>query len=206
MELSFRPATPADTEAAVPLVYSSGPEEFDYVFTHPARGTAQDFLRHAFSDGAGEFGCRTHTVVEVDGVIVGVGACYSGKDTRRFTTAMGRQVLSFYGAWHLMDISRRGLQLGKVLQPPKGPVHYLGHLGVDPAWRGQGIGSGLIAHFLTEGEVLRRTTAVLDVSVHNPRAQALYERLGFEVTHERPSTLRNAYGAVAGHRRMEKAI
>ena len=45
---------------------------------------------------------------------------------------------------------------------------------------------------------------VLDVAVSNPRAQALYERLGFAVTGERASSLANAQGAVPGHRRMER--
>jgi len=36
----------------------------------------------------------------------------------------------------------------------------------------------------------------------NPRAQALYERLGFVVTEERKSTLRNAHATVPDHRRM----
>lgn len=39
MDLTFRRATSADAEAAVPLIYSSGPTAFDYVFSHPARGT-----------------------------------------------------------------------------------------------------------------------------------------------------------------------
>lgn len=80
MNLHFRPATLADTEAAIPLIYSSGPAAFDYVFKHPVRGNALDFLRHAFADGAGEFGYRNHTVVEVDGKLVGVGACFSGRE------------------------------------------------------------------------------------------------------------------------------
>jgi ribosomal protein S18 acetylase RimI-like enzyme len=41
----------------------------------------------------------------------------------------------------------------------------------------------------------------LDVAVSNPRAQALYQRLGFTVTAERVSRLRNAQATVANHRR-----
>ncbi|NUM49443.1 MAG: GNAT family N-acetyltransferase, partial [Anaerolineales bacterium] len=85
MNLHFRVATPADTEAAIPLIYSSGPAAFDYVFKHPARGTALDFLRHAFADGAGEFGYRNHTIVETGGQIVGIGACFSGREAFGFT-------------------------------------------------------------------------------------------------------------------------
>lgn len=206
MNLNFRRATAADTEAAIPLIYSSGPAAFDYVFKHPARGTALDFLRHAFADGAGEFGYRNHTLVEVNGKIVGVGACFSGREALGFTPAAARQILSFYGVRHLFNISRRGLQVESVVEVPKGAVHYIAHLGVAPDWRSKGIGGRLVEHFLEGGKKMGRTTAALDVSVQNPRAQVLYERLGFVVKHEKASTLQNAFATVPSHRRMERAI
>ena len=51
-----------------------------------------------------------------------------------------------------------------------------------------------------------RTRAALDVSVENPRAQALYERLDFEVTEECMSKLENSTARVPDHRRMEIAL
>jgi ribosomal protein S18 acetylase RimI-like enzyme len=47
---------------------------------------------------------------------------------------------------------------------------------------------------------------VLDVATSNPRAQALYQRLGFKVTGERISSLANPQGIVPGHRRLELCI
>ena len=47
---------------------------------------------------------------------------------------------------------------------------------------------------------------VLDVAVSNPRAQQLYERLGFTVTAERRSRLVNTQGVVVNHRRVEKPM
>ncbi|NUM47588.1 MAG: GNAT family N-acetyltransferase, partial [Anaerolineales bacterium] len=89
---------------------------------------------------------------------------------------------------------------------PKGAIHYIAHLGVAPEWQSKGIGGRLIEHFLEGGKKLGRTTAALDVSVVNPRAQRLYERLGFVVKHERVSTLKNEFGTVPNHRRMERAL
>ena len=40
MPLSFRPARPEDVDAAVPLIYSSGPDAFDYAFARPGRNSA----------------------------------------------------------------------------------------------------------------------------------------------------------------------
>ncbi|MGO9931953.1 MAG: hypothetical protein ACLPV8_09085 [Steroidobacteraceae bacterium] len=48
--------------------------------------------------------------------------------------------------------------------------------------------------------------ATLDVAVTNPRAQLLYERLGFVVNALRPSELQNRRGRVADHYRMSRPL
>ena len=200
----FRPAAAADAVAAVPLIYSSGPAAFDYVFAVPGRGDAQAFLRHAFADGAGEFGWRNHRVGESDGRVVAVGAGYGADAHWAFTLAAARQILGFFG-WRLAaGVIARGLRVERVIAPPSGGMHYLAHLGVDPAWRGQGIGGALIEHLAAEAARLGRSRLALDVAATNPRAQALYERAGFVVIGERPSSLADARGHVPAHRRMER--
>lgn len=202
--VEFRPAAPADVDAAVPLIYSSGPAAFDYVFATRGK-TALDFLRAAFVRGDGEFGYRSHVVAIMGGEVVGIGTAFSGDVGLAYTLAAARQILSVYGARAPGPI-RRGLQVEGVVVPPKGDIHYLAHLGVAPAWRSCGIGTQLVDHLFRQGVALGRQTAALDVAVTNPRAQALYERLGFVVTGERRSTLRNDIATVADHRRMERAI
>jgi ribosomal protein S18 acetylase RimI-like enzyme len=99
----------------------------------------------------------------------------------------------------------RGLRTEAVIRPPSPGEYYIGHLGVDPACRGQGIGAALVHHLLDRAKDSGMPRAVLDVALNNPRAEALYKRLGFQVTAERPSTLRRAGGFVPGHRRMERS-
>lgn len=206
MNLLFRPARPEDAPQAVPLIYSSGPAAFEYVFTDKVRGDAAAFLHSAFSQKRGEFGYANHTVAEVDGQVVGIGATFSGRDNFRFGLAAAYQIFSFYGPVRCWPVIRQGLQVEKVVQLPTPNLHYLAHLGVAPTWRGQGIGAQLIDYFLQQGQEMGRVAAALDVAVTNPRAQALYERLGFVVTQELPSTLKNEQATVAAHRRMEKQI
>jgi hypothetical protein len=81
--LFFRPAAPADVNAAVPLIYSSAPAAFDFLFAVPERGSPQKFLRQAFVEGTGQFGFRNHVVGVEDGEVVAVGAAWSGAS--RFT-------------------------------------------------------------------------------------------------------------------------
>ncbi|MEW9622755.1 GNAT family N-acetyltransferase [Rhodanobacter geophilus] len=202
--VQFRAATPQDVEAAVPLIHSSGPAAFDHVFTLPGRGDAQAFLRHAFVDGAGEFGWRNHVVGELEGMVVAVGAGYGGETALAFTLAAARQILRHYGLRHAPGVIARGLRVERVMPPPSRGMHYLAHLGVSPALRGQGIGQALIEELIRRGVQAGRRRMVLDVAVSNPRAQALYGRLGFAVTGERRSALANAQGTVPDHRRMER--
>ena len=200
--LSFRQATAADVEAAVPLIHSSGPDAFEYVFGVPAVGDAQAFLRRAFVDGGGEFGWRNHVVGVLDGAVVAVGAGYPGTTKWPFTLAAARQILGHYGWRHAGGVIGRGLRVESVIPPPSGAMYYLGHLGVAPVCRGCGHGAALVRYLLGVRPA-GSGPVVLDVATTNPRAQQLYQRLGFAITGERESHLANVQGRVPAHRRMQ---
>lgn len=204
-KVDLRPAEAGDADDAVPLIYSSGPDAFDYVFGHSTKGDAQSLLRSAFVDGAGEFGYRNHAIAVVDGNVTGVGAGYTAETGLQFTLAAARQIFRKYGL-SAPAVITRGLRTERVIPPPKKGMLYLGHLGVSPNSRSQGIGSRLVDHFVEIGRERGLATAELDVAVTNPRAQALYERLGFEVVEETESSLVNEFGRVANHRRMVLAL
>lgn len=201
--LEFRPAVPADADDAVPLIYSSGPAAFDYVFSVPGKGSAPDFLRRAFTDGAGEFGFRNHLVGVHEGRMVAAGAAWSGESTPAFTLAAARQILGFYGPVAGLGVIQRGLRVESVVRPPSRDCWYVAHLGVPAELRSRGVGAALVRHLLATGRERAMLLAALDVAVTNPGAERLYARLGFVVAHERVSRLANAQGKVANHRRME---
>ncbi|MET1080572.1 MAG: N-acetyltransferase [Pseudomonas sp.] len=202
MSLSFRPAQPGDADQAVPLIYSSGPAAFDYVFRHPRRGSAEDFLRSAFSSPQGEFSYRLHQLALLDGRVVACGMARAGGSNLAHTLAALGQILRFYGPRHAAGVIRRGLQVERTVQPPKAGVFYLGHLGVDPALRAQGLGQALILELLRQGLHQGLPTAALDVAASNPRAEALYTRLGFRTRAERPA----AVASITPHRYMERPL
>ena len=206
MNIEIRTATPEDADAAIPLIYSSGPAAFDYVFSHRTRISAKEFLHRVFQEPGGEFGFRNHVAVVCDGEVVGTGAAFSGEAALSYTLAMLKGIFRHYGALGAFPVMRRGLQLESIVRPPKGRLHYIAHLGVSPDRRSHGIGTRLVEHLLNEGRRLGRETAALDVSVENPRAEALYERLGFRTTVEIPSNLENQTARVPGHRRMELSL
>ena len=199
MELEFRPAQPDDAPEAVPLIYSSGPAVFDFVFADDKRGSAEEFLRFAFRDRAGEFGCDTHSIVTNNGQIVGAGACFSGESSFEFMTTAIRQISTFYGPVRSLRVIKRGLQVERLIKPPEKKISCVAHLGVVAECQGHGIGSMLVDRFLVTARQANHHKAVLDVSTENPRAESLYAQLGFRTVRDCLSSL----PGVPDHRRMQ---
>ncbi len=206
LRVQFRPARPDDATVAVPLIYSSGPAAFDYVFAVDGDGAAERFLQRCFVDGAGEFGWRNHWVGVADDRVVAVGAGYGANTKWPFTLAAARQILAHYGMRQGAGVIARGLRVESLIRPPEGDMHYLAHLAVVPELRGRGIGRALIDQLLGTAREAGRRRVVLDVATSNPGAEGLYRRAGFKVISERRSRLANAHVRVPDHRRMERVI
>jgi ribosomal protein S18 acetylase RimI-like enzyme len=202
MVLQFRPAKPEDAAIAVPLIYSSGPAAFDFVFADDRHRSGEDFLHYAFHRRGGEFGYTNHTVVTRNGQVVGVGACFSSKSSVAFMITVVFQMLRFYRMTRGLSAISRGLKIEKLFKLPPFPKNYFAHLGVSPECQGQGIGRRLVEHFLERSRTEHQTHAALDVSITNIRAQALYERIGFKTIEERASSM----PGVCNHLRMEMPI
>jgi len=142
-------------------------------------------------------------VAELDGEVVGTAVGYTGAMAKDFLWPAVWHIFQCYGVVGAARVIRRGLQIEKIIVPPTRPdMFYIGNVAVLPALRGSGIGQQIMAHMHDEGRRFSATVCALDVSAENPRAEALYTRLGYRVVKENPSTLANAAGRVADHRRM----
>jgi ribosomal protein S18 acetylase RimI-like enzyme len=201
--LTFRAAAAADVADAVPLIYSSGPAAFDYVFDVGTR-SAQDFLRFAYLKGGGEFGWRAHRVAEFGGRVAAAGAAFDGRAVLRFTIANALQILRFFGPIRAWGVMARGLRIEAIIRPPRAQEYYLCHVGVREELRGHGIGTRFMRDLLQGVKADRHRCAALDVAVTNPRARLLYEKLGFVIDALRRSSLQNRRGRVPDHYRMSR--
>jgi ribosomal protein S18 acetylase RimI-like enzyme len=195
----FRSATAQDVDAVLPLIYSSGPQAIDYAFACQGQ-TSHDFLRFAFTDGKGHLGYRNHTVAVLDGQVQGVAAFYNLSDYLRLTLEHLGQLWRFYPVRHFLGLLLRGHHLQSVMPPPGPQTHYVAHFGVSPAFRGKGIGTALLDYQQGVGRAQGRSHYAIDVSVDNPRAQALYARYGFSLQAENPFS--GPPGAVPHGRRL----
>ena len=57
--IELKPSKKEEVEVAVPLIYSSGPPTFEYVFKNK-QVVAPDFLKYAFVREGGEFSYQNH--------------------------------------------------------------------------------------------------------------------------------------------------
>ena len=205
MNIQFRRAEPGDIEQAVPLIYSAGPHEFDYVFATRSH-TALDFLKAAFVAGSSTFDYMNHVVALVDGRVVGIGAFYSGAEFSRLNWEATWRIVRFYGPIKCWSVMRKGIQLQKLIPPPKKDAEFVQNLGIAEDMQGKGVGTTLLERQIEIARGNNRRICVLDVAVTNPRAQKLYERLGFRVVEERKWHVTGSAVHVPDQRRMELVL
>ncbi len=184
MELCFRKATPEDTSACVDLVYSSGPEILEYMFSIGNK-TAKDYIAYEFQEGGGFIGHRIHTVVEHKSAIVGVGAFYDKRQLIRLYLESLRNIIRFYGLLGSFEVLKNALHSSSVIEKPPPKTMYICNLGVSPKSRGLGVGSALIKHETEKASKNGYKDISLDVATNNPKAESLYQRLGFKLVREK---------------------
>lgn len=200
-ELSIRDASAKDTEQVVDLIYSSAPELFEYMFTTPKK-QAKDFIRYEYAQGGGFMGHRIHKVAESHQQVLGIGAFYTGWLYNRLNMQTVKNIISFYGVWASPKVLQRANHSNSIMQVPKKHELYIADLGVSEQSRGMGIGSALIQYHIDGAKENHLKTLSLDVATTNPRAEALYRRLGFNVIKEKQFKGGKGADKVPGARRM----
>jgi len=223
MNLQFRRADPSDAEEAITLIYNSGPHELDYAFA-VGHHKVLDLLRIAFVDGSSTLGYGSQVVAVLDGHVVGIGAFHNGANYGRANRKVLYPVARFYGPLTGAGVLTRLTQLERQLwpppkkhdvltqlerqlwPPPKKHDVFVQHLGVREDLRGNGIGTALLAHQIEMARARHFRRFILDVAVTNPRAQVLYERLGFRVVEEREWHITSSTAHVPDSRRMEMLL
>jgi ribosomal protein S18 acetylase RimI-like enzyme len=111
--------------------------------------------------------------------------------------------LVHYGPARFFSVVRRSLAVAPLFIDPRPDGLFVANACVAPAYRSKGMFTGVLSHMFEMAKARKLARVELDVSFDNPRAQALYERLGFAITGERANT--RGHG-LPGFRRMEKAL
>ncbi|GAA5317482.1 MAG: hypothetical protein AseanaTS_26870 [Candidatus Pelagadaptatus aseana] len=204
MNIEFRPAHPGDCDQVVPLIHSSGPKTFRYVFSVDYSDQSLDFLRQAFIVGEGQFSYSEHWVIVADGTIVGCGSLANPDNNLSHMLQAVKQIFGFYGLLKGIGVLLRGLKVEQVIPPAKSGEAYICNLAAKP--QGRGYGSRMIDHLIGIGQSNNLTTASLDVADSNTNAKALYARMGFREIVHRSAQRHYKWGQLEGHTYMTKDI
>lgn len=195
--ITIRPARPEDAAAAVPLIYSSGPAAWDYVFNE-GKISAQDFLIKSFQGTKNTFSYRNHYLAEKKGEVVGSIVIFRSENFFFQNAATAGNIFRIYG-FKAPKVAVRGLSMEGMIQPPKSGRLYLGHIAVPQKERRQGIAEKLMRFAVSTYPDYDKIS--LDVSQENPNAQGLYKKLGFEIIEAR--NFSGPKGLVPNHYYME---
>ena len=206
MSVEYRACHKEDVNIAVPLMYSAGPEAYRYVFSVEHEEQALDFLRYAFVQGQGEFGFSDHILALDNNEIVGLVGRRSSDNNLSYMFAAMKQIFGFYGLVKGMKVIVRGLRFEAIVAPPSKGIVCLHNLGVSEEVQGKGYGQQIIKHFISLEKANKTVKVCLDVAETNPRAKALYLRLGFVVKNNKKGKLHNRFGRGVGHDYMEISL
>lgn len=176
--LTFRAARASDAAACAPLVFASGEHEFEFFLgVPPAQCIA--FLRYAFALSGGRFSWRRHQVaVDEHGEVVAVLAAHDGRRILADDPHVVWTLLRHFGIARLVPMLLRGLVLETELPKPTRAQALVAHCATRADVRGTGVFTALFEQ-AAHGLGSDAQEIVLDVLASNPRAAALYERLGF---------------------------
>ncbi|MES2919469.1 MAG: GNAT family N-acetyltransferase [Pseudomonadota bacterium] len=203
--MEIRPAHRDDRGAIAELMYSAGPELYDFLY-RTDRVAATAFIADEFASGRGFCGYRNLTVAVIDGEVVATGCFYDGRQYGALMRGTVLNALRYFRLREVLPLLLRSGHVDSVMTHPARDELYLANFGVAPSRRGQGIGEAMVRHQLAQARARGYRVFSLDVAVTNPRAEALYRRLGLHVVREKHFSGHRPGIRVPDARKMELAL
>jgi ribosomal protein S18 acetylase RimI-like enzyme len=197
--LELAPASPSDAGDISRLVLESAPEFLPASFgprIGSALGRLSTLPRNMFSH-------ENVRIARSDGAVVGMLLGYTGRQKKRQELRTGLLLLKSLGASMIMRLPGL-LELQKSIGDIPLDSYYISNVAVEPSARGRGIGQTLIDDAERSARASGASSLCLDVEADNPKAQRLYERLGFRV--ESASVEVSVGGRKFSLRRMVKPL
>ena len=186
MNLSFRPATGADSDLLADVVFGEPGQETTRVAMRLYGLTDAEKARELFRLlwGAAE-SWKLSELVLFDGEVAGVLATGgSSSSSTRVTPGFVVAAVRNFGPFTLLRMSGR-LRIQRRVTPEKPDgACVISEIHVKPEFRGQGLGQAMLAHAEERALAQGFGLMALHTLTTNP-ARTLYERFGFEIVAER---------------------
>jgi ribosomal protein S18 acetylase RimI-like enzyme len=200
--IEVRAARKNDVGNIASLMYSAGPEIYDFIYKTEHR-TPLDFIQYEFDSGKGFCGYSNVTVAIKNGVVVGTGCFYDGTEYKKLLLGTLFNMFKFYGLFEIWKVLKRLGHAGEVMEEPKKDELYLSNFGVSRDMRGSGVGSLMLENKIEFARTSNYAVFSLDVAETNPRAEDLYIRHGLSVVKHKTFKGKRAGISVPNSRKME---
>jgi len=174
--MEIRKANSKDAAAIAPLLLLAMEEIFYDFIGNNSYEIATSFLTELIQQKENQYSYQNCWVVEFENKITGVACVYDGADLSALQNPIAKMIKSTFN--HDFNPEKE-TQAGEI---------YIDCVGINSNFQGRGIGSKLFQFLVDEYVKNQQKNLGLLVDLENPKAQKLYERLGFEVMGEKQLT------------------
>jgi ribosomal protein S18 acetylase RimI-like enzyme len=169
MNIHIRKARPADASVAVPLIIDAIGNIAEQMTGETDVTAVEDELIQLFKREDNRHSYLSTCIAEKDNEIMGVMVLYSGLDAIQLDASLVTWLRNKTG--------------DNIVIPPEARIdeYYIDTVCVNPAFRGQGIGSLLLAQAEEVARDAGFSKVALNVELEKEAAIRLYERVGYHV-------------------------
>lgn len=169
--MRIRKAKPADVDMIANSILMAEGEMVPFFTGHEDEENSRRILKEfILSPVSCRYSLDNALVAETDGTAAGAAFAFPADNQPELDLLI------------LASVNARGYNLKELFFEGEAGTYYLSSMGVDPRFRGRGIGAALMAAAEAEGARLGFARASLLVAEEKQKAKALYERLGYAVS------------------------
>jgi ribosomal protein S18 acetylase RimI-like enzyme len=203
--LRIRPATPEDGPLAADLIFSTGPDLFDFVFYRNKENTSA-LINRLFAEETNSLSHSCAYMAELGGRSAGLVHVVDFEEKKLGNRTLGGSLVRHMGWVAFLIRTPRFLTIDRLIPEIGNDTYYIQHLATRERFRGQGVGRGLLEFCETIAARRRLGSLALDVESGNAAAIRFYRSFGFKISRKIESrVLRRKYD-FEGLYRMIKEI
>ena len=203
--LLIRPALPEDGPLAADLIFSTGPDLFDFVFYRDKQKNL-NLIKRLFAEKTNSFSHSCAHIADLDGHPAGLVHVVDIEEKKFGNRTLAGCLVKEIGWLAFLIRTPRFVIVDHMIPEIGENSYYIQHLATVKDFRGRGVGRRML-EFCEEQAVRRQLNRLmLDVESKNANAIRLYQSFGFKITREIDSRVfRRKYDFV-GLYRMVKEI
>jgi ribosomal protein S18 acetylase RimI-like enzyme len=205
VDLSFRPAKPADADVASQLIFATFPKVATFIIGLGNEDRAKKILARIFPMEGHRFSFEYSEIVQYQGRVIGILVAFPGRKLGRLDRRMSGMLLRQYRLRGKLTLIIRAWPMVFINEASR-DEYLLSNLAVKKRYRGKGVGSLMLSHVEDRAKEAGLSKVALNVAIENQSARRLYERHGYKIktVHLEPNKRVPYVGA--GHRRMVKEL